>query len=1003
MKTLISTLIITLASLSTYAQSHSAYFQQEVNYKIDVELDDVNHMLHGNLEFEYKNNSNDALPFIYIHLWPNAYKNAKTALAKQKFRSGDRFMFYAMDKELGYIDGLDFTVNGQKVEWQLDDEHIDIAIVNLPNALQPGDSFTLNTPFNVKLPSGEISRLGHIGESYQITQWYPKPAVYDRDGWHQMPYLNQGEFYSEYGSFDVTITLPENYVVGATGDLQTAAEINYLNERVALTQQGKLPKTNAFPTSATAKKTIRYTQSNVHDFAWFADKRWHVLKGEVTLPHSGNKVTSWAMFTPESADLWQRSIEYINDGTYYYSLWNGDYPYNQVTAVDGTISAGGGMEYPNVTVIGQSGNALGLETVIVHEVGHNWFYGILGSNERDNAWMDEGINSFNETRYMRTKHQDSLYLMEGMMPEKASEKLGLNKFSYRTTDEYAYLLTARGATNQPMQCHSNEFTGMNYGTVVYKKTAVAFDYLRGYLGDARFDAAMQAYFEAWKFKHPSPEDLRASLEASTGESLGWFFDDLVKTTGDVDFALRSGNSAGSITRVRVKNKGDVSGPFQLSGYREGKEVFNQFYPVMAPGERRVIEIPHATDVVRLDGNEQMLDVNRHNNTVRTQEILGTVEPFRLRFLTGVEDPNSTQLFWTPVIGWNMQNGAMVGLNLHNATLPMRKFEFSLTPMFAFESNTLTGFGRVSYFAGATSFHLKSKTFRYYKGDSNAIYSTNNVDYVRTSLGFEHRFNRRPDLPWQSTLSAEYVWFHTETEYKLTRSRESGTNRVSSNGDLIWLRYSASREGVVSHRFDFDIRYNGIETYQFQYTGIVPYMKNKNITWRLHAGYSDSFFTLNGAGWGGTNDASADYTYLSRGFESSDFFNRQVYTSMGGLHLMKSVYSYMGVFSVEADIPKVPICSVYGGVMLSDSQFIRISNSGFVYEDGSVGTSAVLKEDFTYAAGLKFTLLEGMMELYMPLVSEEMLDKNDFNIAQNITFLLNLDAMNPFRLVRNQLN
>ena len=131
---------------------------------------------------------------------------------------------------------------------------------------------------------------------------------------------------------------------------------------------------NEFPESSEKMKTIRYTQSRVHDFAWFADKRYKVLKGEVELPNSNRNVTTWAMFTPRNSNLWKDAIEYINDGTYYYSKWNGDYPYNQVTAVDGTISAGGGMEYPNVTVIGNTGNAMALEVVIVHEVGHNWFY-----------------------------------------------------------------------------------------------------------------------------------------------------------------------------------------------------------------------------------------------------------------------------------------------------------------------------------------------------------------------------------------------------------------------------------------------------------------------------------------------------------------------------------------------------------------------------------------------------------------------------------------------------
>ena len=226
-----------------------------------------------------------------------------------------------------------------------------------------------------------------------------------------------GEFYSEFGKYDVSITLPENYVIMATGDLQTESEVSFLNNKAKQTkvqfEKGGIPIVDSleiadmtFPKSSEKFKTVRFTQSKVHDFAWFADKRYHVLKGEVLLGESNKKVTTWALFTNKEAHLWEKSIEYLNDATLYFSKWVGEYPYSHVTAVDGTISAGGGMEYPNITVIGTSDNDYSLETVIVHEVGHNWFYGILGSNERDNAWMDEGLNTYIEIRYMEEKYGD---------------------------------------------------------------------------------------------------------------------------------------------------------------------------------------------------------------------------------------------------------------------------------------------------------------------------------------------------------------------------------------------------------------------------------------------------------------------------------------------------------------------------------------------------------------------------------------------------------------------
>ena len=225
--------LFTLSASFSFSQT---YWQQEVNYKIDVSLNDEDHTLTATEEFEYINNSPDVLNRIYIHLWPNAYKNGETALAKQQYQGGESMLKYGSEKVKGNIDGLDFKIDGEKANWSFEEYNIDIAILELNQPLQPGGKITVSTPFTVKLPSGKISRLGHIDQSYQITQWYPKPAVYDAEGWHQMPYLNQGEFYSEYGSFDVNITLPKNYVVGATGDLQTQSEIDFLVDRAEKTK-----------------------------------------------------------------------------------------------------------------------------------------------------------------------------------------------------------------------------------------------------------------------------------------------------------------------------------------------------------------------------------------------------------------------------------------------------------------------------------------------------------------------------------------------------------------------------------------------------------------------------------------------------------------------------------------------------------------------------------------------------------------------------------------------
>ncbi len=240
--------LIAFLSLFPFLSSAQTYWQQEVNYKIAVSLDDKKHELSGTEEIEYINNSPDQLTYIYFHLWPNAYKNNKTALAKQILRNGSRKFHFSKPEDRGYITNLAFEVNGKPVNLEYEQEDVAKLILNEP--LLPGQRIRITTPFLVKVPKA-FSRLGHVGQSYQITQWYPKPAVYDRKGWHQMPYLDQGEFYSEFGTFDVRITLPANYTVGATGELQTESEKTRLDSLAALSE-GKTAFGNnmAFPASA---------------------------------------------------------------------------------------------------------------------------------------------------------------------------------------------------------------------------------------------------------------------------------------------------------------------------------------------------------------------------------------------------------------------------------------------------------------------------------------------------------------------------------------------------------------------------------------------------------------------------------------------------------------------------------------------------------------------------------------------------------------------------------
>ena len=507
---------VTLCLLSI-ANCQLNYWQQQVNYTIDVSLDDKEHTLDGFERIEYFNNSPDTLRFIWFHVWPNAYKNDKTAFSDQSLENGSTKFYFSGNDERGYINRLEFKVNNQTAGVEDHPQHIDIIKLVLPSPLPPGEKVSITTPFHIKLPFN-FSRGGHSGESYQATQWYPKPAVYDRNGWHPIPYLDQGEFYSEFGSFDVSITLPKNYVVAATGDLQNEDEKKWLLTRSSFSwepQKEKIKtkygqtqiKTQLFPISSTELKTLRFIQNNVHDFAWFADKRF-IIKHDTCKLASGRIIDAYAYYISAENTSWQNSIQTLKDAIRTRSEWIGEYPYNVVSAVEGPQGFGGGMEYPTITAISPDLSSKMLDFTISHEVSHNWFYGILGTNERQYPWMDEGINTFYDNRYSKWKFGDAGELT-----------FGSQSFSIQDIERFLFETKAVIKKDQPINTEAGRFASINYDLIAYYKTGAWLELIEKKIGKAAFDKAMQEYYQQWKFKHPQPEDFKKIFESVSGQDL----------------------------------------------------------------------------------------------------------------------------------------------------------------------------------------------------------------------------------------------------------------------------------------------------------------------------------------------------------------------------------------------------------------------------------------------------------------------------------------------------
>jgi hypothetical protein len=1003
--------------MGAFALGQQPYFQQEVNYKIEVALNDTAHTLSAFQRIQYINNSSQSLDFIYFHLWPNAYKNNNTALARQLLEQNRTALYFSKPEERGYIDSLDFKVNGKPVVIQYDAANPDICKLVLNEPLRSLDTLEITTPFFVKIPDAKFSRLGHTGQAYFITQWYPKPAVFDQDGWHPMPYLDQGEFYSEFGSFDVSVTLPQNYVLAATGDrIDAGNEETFLNNKVIETlgrmdQKDFRAREMEFPASSKAFKTIRFKQYRVHDFAWFADKRFNVIHDQIELPGNKRTVDTWVFFTNKNFELWKDAVTYVNESTIFYSSLNGDYPYNHVTAVDGTIMAGGGMEYPNITVIGDMDNAFDLDVTIAHEVGHNWFYGILGSNERDYPFMDEGINSFYEMRYVRAKYP-LRKLSEFLGRDSTFRLLGLNKTPFWREKEFTYYLSATARMDQPILLPSPDFTSFNYGSIVYGKTPVVLDYLMDYMGEETFDKAMKFYYEQFRFKHPTPGDFIKTMSYFSGKDLDWFRNYLLKSTAHLDYKIKKvKRNADSTYTLTIRNKTGVPGPINIYGFKNNKPVGLVWYDGF--DKTRTVTFPPAeVDYFKIDGLDRMPDLNRKNNVMRTRGLFKKAKPLQFNLLTKLDNPRKTQVNYLPVTGANLYNGFMLGAALHNYGFYPHRFEYLVAPMYAFKSKTPTGFAELNYnlypkktFRQIT-IGVKAKSFAY--------------DYFETRYMNERNGTSFSDLYLHYYKIAPYIELEVKKKKAVSPTRQlitySNTNLFTDSLDL--LNYT-SIAAVGPHKKNV---YSFVNTLSYQlnnHRAIDPFRFQVSLQHTASmAKLSATFhyqFTLSrrhfievrafaGSFIAGNANERGYYSFRTSGYKGSDDYlfdgNFVARNELVGL-------GYSQFMEQDGNL-KVPVLFGYASqwmaaVNIKSPQLFRLPLK--LFADFALSDDTGLRtEKQLWDAGINLTLARDIIEVYVPLAYSndirETLELNNIGFLNTVRFTFNIHRIVARDLIKN---
>lgn len=590
------------------------YWQQRADYTIRASLDTATHTLTGRETVRYSNHSPDTLRYVWIQLDQNIYREDSRGTALNppgaRFAGAGFVGGYVITKVEGVrrsprqpakTAALTLAVNGT------------MGRIDLDRPLPPGGVFEFDIAYSFQIPEHGSDRMGRQqspeGWLYELAQWYPRLAVYDDvRGWNTEQYLGQGEFYLEYGDFDVELTVPRSFVVVATGTLLNPLEVLTTPERARLAQalksdttvpiiaRAEVGQSATRPAGTSATLTWRFSAKNVRDVAWAAAPNF------IWDASGWNGILIESVYPPQSNPDWQNSTKYARHTIRHYSEKWFQYPYPTAINVAGPV---GGMEYPMIVFCGDQAGGFDLYSVTTHELGHQWFPMIVGSNERLFAWMDEGFNTFINIYSIRSFYRDSLW-------------------DRNRGDPQAWARYAASGRDQAPMLPADRVDPRQLGQVAYTKPATGLYLLRHHIvGDTlRFDAAFREYIRRWAYRHPAPADFFRSMEDGLGEDLSWFWKGWFYTTDVVDLAVDSAatvrdNSGVTYGGVILSSRGALPMPLDLRLTYANDSIVRVRLPVEVwfQGNRYVYLRPAPAELVKveIDPDFALPDVRRENN------------------------------------------------------------------------------------------------------------------------------------------------------------------------------------------------------------------------------------------------------------------------------------------------------------------------------------------------------------------------------------------------------
>lgn len=608
-------LAIFLLAFGLFSAQQDAYYQQYAKYKMNIDVDAANFSYNGKQEIQYTNNSPDELSVVYFHLYWNAFKPG-SMMDQRVQNQGKNADGRLVENGVSRLSTIPKNEEGsQKINWiKQNGKDLKFEVqetimkVYLNEKIKPNSNTTFTMDWDSVVPK-QIRRSGRNnreGIDMTMTQWYPKIAEYDYDGWATFDYVGR-EFHAPFADFDVTIKIDKDYVIGAGGILENPSEVKGYTENPDI----KTDKDN--------KATWKFTAKNMLDFAWAADKDYSV---ESFVVPDGPKVF-FVYQKSEKTKYWEEAKPYI---TKYYQIMNntfGRYVYPNYSFVQG---GDGGMEYGMCTMIlGESKSLEGLLGLMIHEGSHSWFQQMLATNESTKPWLDEGFTSYAES-----------YVMYQLFPKTNEANPFINSLK-----GYAYF--AKSGREEPASWLSDHHdNGTAYSVASYTKGELFLVELGYIMGEETLSKVMKKYYQDWHLKHPSDRDFMHIAQQISGMDLKWFYHYWINTTKTIDYAIKDVKYGDTYTTITLVNNSDVPMPIDFNVLTKDKKTINYHIPLnmmRSPkksdfygnfqtldywnwtSKEYTFSIPYKKDelkVLGIDFSQRLADVNPENNTLEVK-------------------------------------------------------------------------------------------------------------------------------------------------------------------------------------------------------------------------------------------------------------------------------------------------------------------------------------------------------------------------------------------------